>query len=72
MSKFCNACNEKFSKFVMNNRQVCFRCDELLFDIEIECDEQTSQQHSPFEERRQGHQPIWELNKKITKVGSGS
>jgi hypothetical protein len=23
----------------MNNRFVCFRCDELLFDIEIESDE---------------------------------
>lgn len=24
----------------MNNKTVCFRCDELLFDIEIECDEE--------------------------------
>jgi len=24
----------------MNNRWVCFKCDELLFDIEIENDQQ--------------------------------
>lgn len=23
----------------MNNKRVCLRCDDLLFDIEIECDE---------------------------------
>jgi len=24
----------------MNNKRVCMRCDELLFDIEIECEEE--------------------------------
>lgn len=25
---------------MMNNRFVCLRCDDLLFDIEIECEEE--------------------------------
>ncbi|NBX91985.1 MAG: hypothetical protein EBZ49_07885 [Proteobacteria bacterium] len=35
----CSVCKNQTSKVVMNNRFICFRCDELLFDIEIECDE---------------------------------
>jgi len=30
--------NDK-SKYIMNNKPVCMHCDELLFDLEIECDE---------------------------------
>ncbi len=28
----------------MNNKLVCLHCDELLFDVEIECDEEVSGQ----------------------------
>lgn len=35
----CKICNNNISPFIMNNRLVCMRCDELLFDIEIERDE---------------------------------
>jgi len=37
--KTCTVCEKPSSTVVMNNRLVCFRCDELLFDIEIESDE---------------------------------
>lgn len=40
MSKACNICGKPKSQFVMNNKTVCMRCDELLFDIEIECEEE--------------------------------
>lgn len=39
MSKSCSVCGKAQSLFVMNNKTVCLRCDELLFDIEIELDE---------------------------------
>lgn len=41
MSKknLCSVCGTEKSHFVMNNKRVCMRCDELLFDIEIECEE---------------------------------
>lgn len=35
----CSVCKSTLSQVLMNNRLVCFKCDELLFDIEIECDE---------------------------------
>jgi hypothetical protein len=35
----CGICGKDKSPFVMNNKQVCMRCDELLFDMEIECEE---------------------------------
>jgi hypothetical protein len=35
----CGTCGEPVSPFLMNNKCVCLRCDELLFDIEIECDD---------------------------------
>ena len=38
MSK-CTICGQPRSAFVMNNKTVCMKCDDLLFDIEIECDE---------------------------------
>ncbi len=38
----CNVCGKSKSRFIMNNKTVCFRCDELLFDIEIECDDQAT------------------------------
>lgn len=37
--KTCSVCKKTSSTILMNNRFVCFRCDELLFDIEIESDE---------------------------------
>jgi hypothetical protein len=37
--KACSVCKKASSTILMNNRFVCFRCDELLFDIEIESDE---------------------------------
>jgi hypothetical protein len=39
MSK-CTVCGEDRSPFVMNNKTVCLKCDELLFDIEIESEEE--------------------------------
>lgn len=35
----CSICKRNFSGILMNNRWVCFKCDELLFDIEIESEE---------------------------------
>lgn len=35
----CNVCGNPKSRYVMNNKLVCMKCDELLFDLEIECEE---------------------------------
>lgn len=40
----CGVCAKQKSSFVMNNKLVCLHCDELLFDVEIECDEEVSGQ----------------------------
>jgi hypothetical protein len=39
----CNVCGKTKSRYLMNNKAVCFRCDELLFDIEIECGDDTAE-----------------------------
>lgn len=36
----CKICKRLSAKFIMNNKPVCMRCDVLLFDIEIECEEE--------------------------------
>ena len=41
MSK-CSVCGELHSLFILNNKRVCMKCDELLFDMEIEVDEESS------------------------------
>lgn len=35
----CGVCGKARSRFIMNNKTVCLRCDELLFDLEIEGEE---------------------------------
>lgn len=42
----CNNCG-KHRAFLMNNKKVCLRCDELLFDIEIECEEEIHRPTAP-------------------------
>ena len=37
--KTCKICGNPKSKFILNNRTVCIKCDDLVFDLEIECDE---------------------------------
>ncbi len=36
----CTICQKSKSAYILNNRTVCLRCDELMFDIEIECEEE--------------------------------
>ena len=35
----CGVCGQDKSNYIMNNKRVCLKCDELLFDLEIECEE---------------------------------
>jgi hypothetical protein len=35
----CGVCGQDKSSYIMNNKRVCLKCDELLFDLEIECEE---------------------------------
>ena len=37
--KTCKICGKEKSPYILNNRSVCMRCDELVFDVEIECDD---------------------------------
>lgn len=55
--KPCNVCRKQKSQSLMNNRLVCFRCDELLFDIEIESDE-AEVLVAPKPKPIKSHQPI--------------
>jgi hypothetical protein len=45
--KACSICKNGFSEVLMSNRWVCFKCDELLFDIEIESEEGEAIKGSP-------------------------
>ena len=45
----CKVCNAPLSSYIMNNKAVCLRCDDLLFDIEIECDDLRASQPSRTE-----------------------
>lgn len=36
----CGICCHDQSLFMMNNKFVCLSCDDLLFDIELELDEE--------------------------------
>ena len=50
----CKICNRARSGFLMNNKLVCMRCDELLFDLEIELEEvevRTSETTKPAQPR---------------------
>jgi hypothetical protein len=38
----CLVCSKERSNFTMNNKRVCMRCDELLFDLEAECEEEST------------------------------
>ena len=58
MSK-CNICGKPRSPFVMNNKTVCLKCDELLFDLEIECEE------TDMRPETGKPAPVVETNKKI-------
>lgn len=40
MSK-CKVCGTAKSPYVLNNKTVCLKCDDLLFDLEVECDEES-------------------------------
>lgn len=35
----CQICGQSRRGFILNNKAVCLRCDELLFDLEIELEE---------------------------------
>jgi hypothetical protein len=45
----CKVCGAPRSAYILNNKTVCLRCDELLFDLEIECEEEipTMEERSP-------------------------
>ncbi len=36
---FCKVCQKPLSNYVLNNKPVCLKCDEMLFDMEIESDD---------------------------------
>ena len=37
----CGICKKDRSKFILNNKRVCLVCDELLFDLEIELEDES-------------------------------
>ena len=43
----CNVCGQPRSAYIMNNKSVCLKCDELLFNLEIECDEEVAMVKEP-------------------------
>ncbi len=49
---YCKVCSKPHSQYVMNNKPVCFHCDELMFDIEIEEEDfDQPQEKTPGKER---------------------
>jgi len=60
----CGVCGEPRSKFILNNKAVCLRCDELLFDLEIECDEETRSKSEGTSKELQRPRPSVTLVKK--------
>ncbi|MBI4405481.1 MAG: hypothetical protein HY537_15060 [Deltaproteobacteria bacterium] len=47
----CSVCGKGKSEFVLNNKLVCMRCDELLIDLEIECEEEQKKIQQPSKVR---------------------
>ncbi len=41
--KTCKTCGNPKTLYIFNNKTVCAKCDDLVFDLEIECDEETDQ-----------------------------
>ncbi|MEZ4750996.1 MAG: hypothetical protein R3B54_10355 [Bdellovibrionota bacterium] len=39
----CKICKRQTAKFILNNKPACMRCDVLLFDLEIELEEERQQ-----------------------------
>lgn len=62
MSK-CEICYQSKSPYILNNRSVCMHCDALLFEIEIELDDEI-EQHSD-----DGHLSLQQLEQRIRLKG---
>ena len=59
----CRICSNDKSGFIMNNKTVCMHCDELLFDLEIECEELELKKETPMKKETPNRTTIT-LNKK--------
>lgn len=49
MNVCCTVCQKEKSPFFMGHRQICFRCDELLIDLEMEIETETKRPELPSE-----------------------
>lgn len=49
--KTCKICGNPKSLYILNNRTVCMKCDDLVFDLEIECDEESNQNKNRTNEK---------------------
>ena len=45
----CSICTKDKSPFYMGHRQICFRCDELLIDLEMEIETEPVRAELPSE-----------------------
>ncbi len=43
----CSICTNEKSLFFLGHRQLCFRCDELLIDLEMEIEEAAIPHNAP-------------------------
>lgn len=48
----CKICKRQTAKFILNNKPACMRCDVLLFDLEIELEEERQQNAENFSNRK--------------------
>lgn len=65
--KTCNVCGNPKSLYVLNNRTVCMKCDDLVFDLEIECDEETDQTKNKTTDKTQVNPSLRKTNIPVKK-----
>lgn len=56
--KDCSVCGQPRSAFILNNKTVCLKCDELLLDLEIEADDAPLLPSDRRQERGMPQKPV--------------
>ena len=43
MGRECTICKREKSSFILEHKLVCLRCDELMFDLQLELEEDSAE-----------------------------
>lgn len=65
--KTCKICGKPKSQYILNNRTVCLNCDDLVFDLEIECEQETDTAKSRNNDKNQSNPSFGKTNVPVKK-----